>query len=67
MTVSSNFASGAVHLVYCESGIETAKNTASIDKHAVHLVYCESGIETIVNPWCRKKKRSSFSLLRERY
>ena len=36
-----------VHLVYCESGIETfCKFTFLLICKSVHLVYCESGIET---------------------
>ena len=35
-----------VHLVYCESGIETAVLRQIIQNFLVHLVYCESGIET---------------------
>ena len=36
-----------VHLVYCESGIETANDEHCYSNNKkVHLVYCESGIET---------------------
>ena len=47
-----------VHLVYCESGIETSlerQDTCEFDH--VHLVYCESGIETctFLNLVCRKQ------------
>ena len=35
-----------VHLVYCESGIETEGCPSLLQHQSVHLVYCESGIET---------------------
>mgnify|MGYP004658367899 CR=1 FL=1 len=35
-----------VHLVYCESGIETTTVFQATAIDEVHLVYCESGIET---------------------
>ncbi len=35
-----------VHLVYCESGIETFAGNLLLNRKQVHLVYCESGIET---------------------
>ena len=40
--------SSVVHLVYCESGIETGTGALrSWWYRRVHLVYCESGIETL--------------------
>ena len=56
-----------VHLVYCESGIETKIPTYGSTNIIVHLVYCESGIETLKVIHLVKVLSGSFSLLRERY
>ena len=42
----TSFTVGAVHLVYCVSGIETRNLDLSLCIIIVHLVYCVSGIET---------------------
>ena len=44
LTNNINF---TVHLVYCESGIETTICHYVQKLLFVHLVYCESGIETL--------------------
>ena len=56
-----------VHLVYCESGIETTAAINTACRKQVHLVYCESGIETCDGRYKRHTVCCSFSLLRERY
>ena len=51
--------SSCVHLVYCESGIETPFLRHSRLRKGVHLVYCESGIETSF-PVCSLKSEKLF-------
>ena len=46
MVVTDHGYIGSVHLVYCESGIETLNGAKFSTEYGVHLVYCESGIET---------------------